>query len=247
MSERPPTRESIAYDMSEIIRYAHDAYGITPITEQSLRKAIKELTIFYLKETEKSASVPYQYQHENQKFFEESQVIISSALDMVEPVISDIKTKMHLLEKPSNTIQMPNADPMIIPKPEPEHKKRSISLFPQKQQKPIIDPNDPYQSSIPLQKRIAELIDAWELVVEWQSGGVEFVSSDGDNDLSRFGFDNYLSNHRQIFRFGVVPNLLRVYSQGLNLLLLQEKKLAVQYGNIQMREMFQTRNDMPKF
>jgi hypothetical protein len=98
-----------------------------------------------------------------------------------------------------------------------------------------------------LQKRIAELIDAWELVVEWQSGGVEFVSSDGDNDLSRFGFDNYLSNHRQIFRFGVVPNLLRVYSQGLNLLLLQEKKLAVQYGNIQMREMFQTRNDMPKF
>ena len=248
MSERPPTRESISHDMSEIIRYFHDAYGIEPVTESSLRKAIKELTVFYLKDTDYSEPVPYQYKRENQKDFEMHQVIISSALHQVEPVISDIKTKTFRLEKQQPQL-IPNQPemPMMMPQMQPEKQKRSFSLFPQKQAKPVINPNDPYQSSIPLQKRIAELLDVWELVVEWQSGGVEFVDANGDHDMDRFGFDNYLSTHRQIFRFGVVPNLLRVYSQGLNLLLMQEKNMAVTYGNIQMKEMFQTRNDMPKF
>lgn len=248
MSERPPTRESIAQEMSEIIRYVHDAYGIDPITESTLRTAIKGLTTFYLKETDLSETIPYQYKRESQKDFEIHQVIISSALDMVEPVITDIKTKTFRLEKLQPTLMPsePQSPPMMMmPPQQQEQKKRSFSLFPQKQQKPMINPNDPYQSSLAMQRRIADLIDSWELVVEWQSGGVEFVSIDGDHDLNRFGFDNYLSNHRQIFRFGVVPNLLRVYSQGLTLLLKEEKQLASQYGNNMMKEMFQTRNDMP--
>ena len=244
LSDRPPTRESIAYDMSEIIRFYHDAYGIQPVTEQSLRTAVTGLTMFFLKETDAKDKVPYQYRKENQKDFETHQVIISSALDMVEPVISDIKSKNFRLEKNQQQMMMPQQSQMQMPMQQHDDtKKKNFSLFPQKPTKPTVDPNDPYQSSIPLQKRIENLLNSWELVVEWQSGGAEFVNTDDENDLDRFGFDSYLSNHRQIFRFNVVPNILRVYSQGLNLLLIQEKALAVQYGNVQMKEMFQTRND----
>lgn len=246
MSERPPTRESIASDMSEILRYYHDAYGISPITEISLRNSITSLTMFFFKETDSKETVPYQYKHENQKIFEEHQVIISSALNMVEPVITDIKKQNFPMEKNQQTIMMPNAEPINVPKQE-EKSKRNFSLFPQKQQKPIMNPNDPYQSSIAVQKKILKLIDDWELVVAWQSGGAEFVDIGGDHDLDRYGFDNYLSTHRQIVRSVVSPNLLRVYSQGLNLLLLQEKTFALQYGNNIMKEIFQTRNDLPHF
>lgn len=248
MSERPPTRESIASEMSEILRYYHDAYGIQPVTESSLRSAIKGLASFYLKQTDLKDSIPYQYQLTSQEEFEKHHVIISSALDMVEPVVSDIKAKNFPLEKNQQSMMMPSMqEPMMMPmQQQPAPQKKRFSLFPQKQEVQKPSPTDPYQSSIAIQKRILELIDSWELVVEWQSGGVEFVNPNGDHDLDRFGFDQYLSNHRQIFKKDVEPNLLRVYSQGLKLLLKSEKELASKYGNNTMREMFQTRNDMPK-
>ena len=246
MSDRPPTRESIASEMSEILRYYHDAYGLKPVTESSLRSAIQGLSTFYLKQTDLSESIPYQYKLEHQEEFEGHHVIISSALDMVEPVVSDIKAKNFPLENNHQPVMMPSMqEPLMMPRQQEIQQKKRFSLFPQKPVRTVVNPNDPYQSSIATQKRILDLIDSWELVVEWQSGGVEFVNPNGDHDLNRAGFDQYLSNHRQIFKKDVEPNLLRVYSQGLKLLLKSEKTMASQFGNNMMKEIFQTRNDMP--
>ena len=45
-----PTRESIASEMSEIIRFQHDMQGASkPVTEADLKSAIIKLADFFLK------------------------------------------------------------------------------------------------------------------------------------------------------------------------------------------------------
>ena len=219
-----PTRESIASDMSEIIRFQHDISGASkPITEADLKSAITNLAGFFLKPTDVTEQIPYQY-----KF---------------EPVISDMKERLFRLEKNQTPLILPNqqqGEPINIPtNPEPE-KKGLASLFSGKSKPAPINPNDPYQSTIDLQKKTMKIIEYWELVVEWQSEGVEMFE-----DFNRISYDNYLSTHRIIFRKDVVPNLLRVYSQGLNIILMKEKEMSMAYGSSMMKEIFQTRNDFP--
>ena len=239
-----PTRESIASDMSEIIRFQHDISGASkPITEADLKSAITNLAGFFLKPTNGSEQIPYQYKLENQSEFEQYQVIISTALDKIEPVISDMKERLFRLEKNQTPLILPNqqqGETINIPtNPEPE-KKGLASLFSGKSKPAPINPNDPYQSTIDLQKKTMKIIEYWELVVEWQSEGVEMFE-----DFNRISYDNYLSTHRIIFRKDVVPNLLRVYSQGLNIILMKEKEMSMAYGSSMMKEIFQTRNDFP--
>jgi hypothetical protein len=237
-----PTRESIASEMSEIIRFQHDMSGASkPITETDVKSAIVGLSEFYLKPTSISENIPYQYKLENQNEFELYQVIISTALDKIEPVISDMKERLFRLEKNQTPLIMPNQNqgqPINIPTNVEPEKKSISSLFSGKPKPAPINPNDPYQSSLDLQKKTMKIIEYWDLVVEWQSEGVEMFE-----DFNRSSYDNYLSTHRVIFRKEVVPNLLRVYSQGLNIILMKEKEMAMAYGGSMMKEMFQTRND----
>ena len=237
-----PTRESIASEMSEIIRFQHDmSGGSKPITESDIKSAITSLVVFYLKPTKISDTIPYQYKLENQQEFEEYQVIISTALDKIEPVISDMKERLFRLEKNQTPLIMPNqnqGEPINIPTNQEPEKKGLSSLFSGKPKQAPVNPTDPYQSSIDLQKKTMKIIEYWDLVVEWQSEGVEMFE-----DFNRSSYDNYLSTHRVIFRKEVVPNLLRVYSQGLNIILMKEKEMAMAYGGSMMKEMFQTRND----
>ena len=239
-----PSRESIASEMSEIIRFQHDMQGASkPVTEADLKSAITKLTDFFLKPTEPNDPIPYQYKVENQNEFEQYQVVISTALDKIEPVISDMKERLFRLEKNQTPLILPNqqqSEPINIPtNPEPQ-KKGLSSLFSGKPKPAPINPNDPYQSTIDLQKKTMKIIEYWELVVEWQSEGVEL-----NEDFNRISYDNYLSTHRVIFRKEVVPNLLRVYSQGLNIILMKEKEMSMTYGSSMMKEIFQTRNDFP--
>lgn len=239
-----PTRESIASEMSEIIRFQHDMQGASkPVTEADLKSAITKLSDFFLKPTEPSDPIPYQYKVENQNEFEQYQVVISTALDKIEPVISDMKERLFRLEKNQTPLILPNqqqSEPINIPtNPEPQ-KKGISSLFSGKPKPAPVNPNDPYQSTIELQKKTMKIIEYWELVVEWQSEGVEL-----NEDFNRISYDNYLSTHRVIFRKEVVPNLLRVYSQGLNIILMKEKEMSMTYGSSMMKEIFQTRNDLP--
>lgn len=239
-----PSRESIASEMSEIIRFQHDMQGASkPVTEADLKSAITKLTDFFLKPTELNDPIPYQYKVENQNEFEQYQVVISTALDKIEPVISDMKERLFRLEKNQTPLILPNqqqSEPINIPtNPEPQ-KKGLSSLFSGKPKPAPINPNDPYQSTIDLQKKTMKIIEYWELVVEWQSEGVEL-----NEDFNRISYDNYLSTHRVIFRKEVVPNLLRVYSQGLNIILMKEKEMSMTYGSSMMKEIFQTRNDFP--
>ncbi len=239
-----PSRESIASEMSEIIRFQHDMQGASkPVTEADLKSAITKLADFFLKPTEPNDPIPYQYKVENQNEFEQYQVVISTALDKIEPVISDMKERLFRLEKNQTPLILPNqqqSEPINIPtNPEPQ-KKGLSSLFSGKPKPAPINPNDPYQSTIDLQKKTMKIIEYWELVVEWQSEGVEL-----NEDFNRISYDNYLSTHRVIFRKEVVPNLLRVYSQGLNIILMKEKEMSMTYGSSMMKEIFQTRNDFP--
>ena len=230
--------------MSEIIRFQHDMQGASkPVTEADLKSAITKLADFFLKPTEPNDPIPYQYKVENQNEFEQYQVVISTALDKIEPVISDMKERLFRLEKNQTPLILPNqqqSEPIKIPtNPEPQ-KKGLSSLFSGKPKPVPINPNDPYQSTIDLQKKTMKIIEQWELVVEWQSEGVEL-----NEDFNRISYDNYLSTHRVIFRKEVVPNLLRVYSQGLNIILMKEKEMSMTYGSSMMKEIFQTRNDFP--
>jgi hypothetical protein len=237
MSENP-SRESITYDMSEILRREHDIHGSKQITFDSVNNALINMTKFYLEPTNFDEKIPYQYQKENQAIFENNQVIISSSLHQVDTVLTEMKTKMYQLEKNQHQVMyqgMP--EPLPVATPETKEKKSILPSF--SKPKPIkLNPNDPYQSSIDLQKKTTKLIEDWDLVVEWQSEGVEY-----DGDFDKIAYENYLSTHRHIFRKEVEPNLMRVYSQGLQLVLMKEKELALQLASGQMKEMFQTRND----
>lgn len=238
----PPSREQIAHDMSEIIRREHDIHGTSQTTSDGLNKALSRMSAFVLMSTPADEKIPYQYKLENQSLFEVNQVIISSALDKVDTVLNDLKTKMYQLEKNQRQIMMPNmSEPVPVQSPsEPKEKK---SVFPSfRTPKPIPpNPNDPFQSSLEQQRKTLKLIDDWNLFVEWQSEGVEYWE-----DFSRIAYDDYLSTHRTMFRKDVEPNLMRIYSQGLNLVLMQEKVLATQYGGAMMKEIYTTRNDFPQ-
>ncbi len=244
MSNEPlPSREQIAYDMSEIIRREHDIHGTRQITSDGLNNALTAMAIFVLKPTPVDEKIPYQYQLENQTIFESNQIIISSALDKVDTVLNDLKTKMYQLEKNQHQVMMQNSpEPIPVQSPTPESKERK-SIFPSlRTPKPIpLNPNDPYQSSLEQQRKTIKLVDDWNLFVEWQTLGVEYWE-----DFSRIAYDEYLSIHRTMFRSDIEPNLMRIYSQGLNLVLMQEKILATQYGSSMMKEIFSTRNDFPQ-
>lgn len=245
MSENP-TRESIAHEMSEIIRIEHDIHGTRQITFDGLNNALIAMTKFFLEPTDSSETIPYQYKLENQSIFETNQIIISSSLHQVDSVLTEMKTKMYQLEKNQHQVIMPNMpEPIPVATPEAKEKKSILPSF-SKPSMPRPNPNDPYQSSLTLQKKTLDLIEMWDLVVEWQSEGVEFNSDPNDQDFTRISYDNYLSNHRTIFRHEIEPNLMRVYSQGLQIILMKEKEMATSYGSAMMKEIFSTRNDFPQ-
>ena len=100
MSENP-TRESITAEMSEILRYSHDSVGKVT-TETELHSALKNLELFYFKTSDDD--MPYQYKDENQPEFIQNSIVISTALDKVQPVLSDIKERMFRLEKNQQTV-----------------------------------------------------------------------------------------------------------------------------------------------
>lgn len=238
MSENP-TRESITAEMSEILRYSHDSLGKVT-TEKELHTALKNLELFYFKKS--SDRYPYQYKDENQAEYMENSIIISTALDKVAPVLSNIKETMFRLEKNQQTVMNP-----IIPEiqslpnqPQPTDKKKSILDVFSRNKPPPPNPNNPYQSTIDTQRELLKLISDWKLFNEWQVSGTEFEI---DEDMDEFGMRDYLSDHRFILRKEISPVLVRVYSEGLQLLLGQEKFFALQLGLGQMKEMFQTRND----
>lgn len=240
MSEQPPTRESIASDMSEVIKREHDIHGAGEhqVTYDKLNKALTALVSFFMESTDVNEKIPYQYKMENQNIFEQNQLIVSSALDKVDPVLFDMKIKLWQLEKNQQSIIVPNMpEPIPVGSPErPEERSRLPSF---RKPKPItLNPNDPFQSSLKTQRDILKLIDDWDLVVEWQSEGVEY-----DEDFDRIAFDNYLSNHRVMFRKEIQAHLMRVYSQGVQLIMTKEKELATVYGGKMMQEIHQTRND----
>ncbi len=236
-----PTRESIASDAFGIVSRQHELQAQdNPITSRHLRTAMNSLIDFYLKPTPIAEKIPYQYKIENQVEYTTNASVISEALDKIYPVISDMNLKMYPLEKHKTPLFLPNqSEPINIPTPNVEKK----SIFPslRKPQPEKANPDDPYQSIIVLRKNTMKIIDNWDLVTRWQSGGTEM-----DEDFTRVAYDKYLSTHRSIFRDEIVPNLLRVYSQGINIVLMKEKELASSYGNNMMKEMFQTRNDMPQ-
>lgn len=250
MSENP-TREGIAQDAMDIIRYTHDTLStVKPITEATLEQAIRGMTRFFQIQTPKEEKIPYQYLSENQDDFEKYQVVISSATDKVAPVIADMNERMFRLEKnqPVQQIPLSSIQAMSQPQvqaPQEEKQKSKLSLFPSKPTKPEANPTDPFQSWVTLRKKIIDLIPSWQLVVEWQSGGMAFFDEDGDHDLDRYGYNAYLSNHAQIWNKDVKSILQMVYSAGLNIILLKEKELSVTLGTSMMKEAFQTRMDFP--
>lgn len=242
MSEPPPSREQIASDALEIIRREHDIHGTKQITFDGLNTALMNMTKFFLEPTPFDEQIPYQYQVKNQSIFEKSQVIISSALHQVDSVLADMKTKMFQLEKNQQQqviMPMSNMPQQYLPPlqtPETKEKKSILPSFGKpKNLKP--DPNNPYQSSLVLQKKTLDLIENWELVVEWQAEGVEYFE-----DFDKIAYENYLSTHRVMFRKEVEPNLLRVYSQGLAIVLMKEKELAGIFGSAIMKEIQSDRN-----
>ncbi len=240
MSE-PVTRESIAGEMSEIATQEHSIHGSKQVTINSVNNALLGMSKFFLVRTEPNEPIPYQYKIENQAEFEKNQIVISSALDKVEPVVSDINEKSYRLEKNQQQIILPNMpEPVAISTPETKEKKSILPSF----KKPVIpkpDPHAPYQSMIELRDDTLALIADWQLVVEWQSEGVEYF-----DDFSRDAYDDYLSTHRVMFRKDVEPILMRVYSQGLRIILTKEKEMAKEIASSQLKEAFQTRMDFPQ-
>lgn len=238
------TRETIANDMATIATEEHAIHSAGVVTITSLNNAIIGMSKFFLEYTKPDEPIPYQYQRKNQAVFEKHHVIISACTDKIEPVVSDMKEKMWALEKNQQQVivqqPMMNMPYPMPPPPEQKEKKGISNPFSGKPKKPSLNPNDPYQSSLEQIKKTLRVLDMWDLVVEWQSEGTEF-----DEDFTRIAFDNYLSNHRVIFRHEVEPNILRVYSQGLRLILMKEKEMATAISTSQLKEAFQTRMDMP--
>jgi len=246
MSDPNITRETISHDMSQIATEEHALHSAGLITITTLNNAIIGMSKFFLEETDPSEKIPYQYQKKNQSEFEKYHVIISACTDKIEPVISDMNEKSFRLEKNQQQAiiqsapQMPFPTTMNMPQPEQKEKKGFSNPFAGKPKKPPLNPDDPYQSLLKIRKQIYRMLEMWDLVVEWQAEGVEF-----DEDFDRIAFDNYLSNHRVIFRHEVEPNLLRIYSQGVRLILMKEKEMATLIATSMQKESFQTRQDMP--
>ena len=108
-----PSREAIASEMSEVIKREHDIHGAGEhqITYDTLNKALTSLTNFYMQPTGIDEKVPYQYKKENQALFESNQLIISSALDKVDPVLFDMKIKLYQLEKNQHQVNLHRGPP----------------------------------------------------------------------------------------------------------------------------------------
>lgn len=233
-SERNPTREQIQYDLTEVLRFSYDS---GKKDERELQNALTDIIGFMLKETRESEKIPYQYRVENQQEFHKNALTVSKALSQVDPVLSNLKKEMYLLEKGTQVVSQPaetNQPQQVMQKP--EEKKPFINLSLGKKKKPA--PSLPYQSSLKMQNNLEKLIYNWNLFMEYQTFGVDLV---GEQDKE--GMTEYLTYHRNFFCYGIAPEIMRVFKQGLEISLGKEKIGALQALTAQMKESFQTRND----
>lgn len=233
MSENP-TREKIQSDLAEVLRIS---YETQKKQESELKIAVNKIIEFFFKPPKKDTKIPYQYLEENQKEFYDSANTISIALSQVEPVLSDMKTRMFNLEKGNQVIDQPTSPdtPTIIAQNPPEKRPLISNPF-HKTKKPA--PTNPYQSTIDIQRRTINVIYDWELTIEYQAFGVDLVK-----ELELEGIQNYLTYHRNKYCWDIAPNILRIFKQGLELQLDKEKQYALQSLTAQMKESFQVRND----
>jgi len=114
-----------------------------------------------------------------------------------------------------------------------QYQKDNQSIFNQNQ---IIISNALNNIKPYLHKESHNLIKSWEMVVEWQSEIMNNIDK-----FDRVSFDDYLTTHIILFRKDVEPNLMRVYSWGLQEILQKEKELALQFTLEQTKEMVDLR------
>lgn len=191
----------------------------------SLQKTITEFKDFYNFEDDYKARIPYPYRVENQAKYNILSVRISSALEMVEFVLSDMKKRMFELERNQSSNDnfnmqsresTPQPEVSFADQPQPNRLQRMFGV----KKKKIVNKNDPYQSSIPFFKIGFKIIDKWGIHKNWQSINIIW----DEDELSREGYNARLVLHKSLFADEVETDILWIYQKGLSLRKLMEKQ-----------------------
>jgi len=209
---------------------------------EDLRTIVKDFKKFYITEDDPKARIPYPYRLENQNDYNTLETKISSAFEMIEDVINYVKKQLFELERNQgqqdnfNMSMQQTEQPEVVMagKPEPGFLQRGMQRITGVKKKKIINKSDPYQSNIPVFNRAYKLLDTWDLHKEWHEEGTDF----SEDELKRFGYDAFLTNHRAIFSREVEADLLRIYWQGLSLQRLREKQI---FGNVLTKSLTELR------
>lgn len=242
------TRESIAQEALDVVKQYSDILADSLVTEDNLHQSMKDLIKFYFTKDKPETWKPYPYQEKNQEIYEDYIAVITSATDTVEPVISDMKERMFRLERNqpdykdnnfSMQMQQTAPPPPQIQMAGTEEKKPSFMErhFTGVKKKKIVNKTDPYQLALELIKNTEKVIDDTHLTIQWHNTATEFE----EDEFDFAGYRSFLSMHRNIWRSNVEPQLYRIYSSGLKLILNKEKEFASAVLSSTLKEMSQDR------
>lgn len=209
---------------------------------EDLRDIVKDFKNFYNFEDDTETRIPYPYRLENQPKYNTHETKISSAFEMIEDVINYTKKMLFEVERdqaPDNfNMQMQQSEQpemVMAGSPQPGLIQRGMQRITGVKKKKIINKSDPYQSNIiPFFNRAYQLLNSWDLHKEWHEEGTDF----SEDELKRFGYNAFLTNHRAIFSRNVETDLLRIYWQGLSLQRLREKQI---FGNVLTKSLSEMR------
>lgn len=212
------------------------------LLQQGIRTEVEDMKIvvadfkkFYNTEDDEKQRIPYPYRQTNQYKYDMIATKISSGLEMVQDVI--IYTKKILFETERNqnsndnfnmSMQESSQPEVVVQGAEPRPK--LLEKLTGVKKKKIVNKNDPYQSEIPVFKKEYQLFEGWDLHKIWHEEGTDF----DEDEMKRFGYNAFLTNHKAIFSREVEPDLLRIYHQGLTLQRAKEKQI---FGNVLTKSM----------
>ncbi len=182
---------------------------------------VSKFKAFYRKKSLEPNRIPYPYQDDAQGEYDLYSTKISSAMEMLDFVTSDLKKRMFELER--NQSSPDNFNMSMNEQQRPEYVmsdqnegnliQRGLNKISGVKKKKIVNKNDPYQSAIPFFKRAYNIIENWDLHKDWHEEGCDFTV----DEMNDYGYTAFLTNHRAIFSKTIEPDLLRIYQQGLTL------------------------------
>jgi len=238
----PASRELNQKRLVDIVRIGHDTLDKE---HQLLQNAILGIINFQLIESDPKSGKVYQYMIDNQEEYNEHEVIICSALNSFEPVINDSKNNLFKLEMqiPSDvSFDMPPPIQPMKQKGNEAETKDTRSLFEKMKGTPkktrLVTPDDPYQDGLPFLRETKLKMDRLHRFIEYQAYGIDLAMK-----APYLTMLSYLRFHRTRFRFDMVPTILRVHKQWIELVKANEKIGAIRIASKLDEEIFKTRND----